>query len=123
MASATSTPLRLVLRAGLLGGALLDSALAIATLAASMGYVLSAPLFASAASYSWLLWPALAGRAGIQAFACYDRRRYDSAIPWLALTLVSTGLAAWREDALPPSLVAAYGLIGTVQLISWWRTR
>ena len=114
MASATSSSLRMVLRAGLLGGSLLDSALAITALAA-MPY--------SAVSYSWLLWPALAGRAGLQAFACYDRRRYDQAIPWLALTLIATGLAAWLQKGAAPSLVALYGTVGTVQLMCWRRTR
>ena len=123
MASATSTSLRLVLRAGLLGGALLDSVLAVSALAASLGYQLVAATPLAGVSYPWLLWPALAARAGVQAFACYDRRRYDQAIPWLALTLVATGFAAWQQGAVSPGLVTAYGVIGTVQLISWRRTR
>ena len=123
MASATSTSPRLILRAGLLGGALLDSALAIAALAASQGYDLIASLSPAATSYPWLLWPALAGRAGLQAFACYDRRRYDQAIPWLALTLIATGLAGSAQAAIPPSFVVLYGLFGTQQLIFWRWTR
>jgi hypothetical protein len=114
--------LRLALRAGLLGGALLDSASALAVLAATWGLTTAnAPL--TAVSYPWLLSPALLGRAGVQAFACYDRRRYDEAIPWLALTLVLSGVLAWFDRSTERSLVTAYGLLGALQLIAWWRTR
>lgn len=130
MASPTSPPLRLLLRAGLLVGAVLDSAIVMTLLATSLGVSAGPwPAWTQSAdvSYSSLLWPALAGRACIQLLACYDRRRYDAAIPWLALTLLMSGLALMWQDApngsMMPKLVAAYGLIGAVQLISWRRTR
>jgi len=123
MASPTSSTLQLVLRISLLAGALLDAALIATLMTDSFSDELSASLTADAVSYSWLLGPALAGRAGLQVLSCYDRRRYDSAIPWLAVTLITTGLAAWLQGTVPAGLVASYGLLGTGQLISWRRTR
>ena len=123
MASRNSTGLRLLLRAGLLAGTLLDAALAITLFAVSQGWEFISVVPAETVSYSWLLWPALGARSGVQAFACYDRHRYDQAIPWLALTLVLTGIAGWLQDGVGPGLVASYGLIGTAQLLSWRRTR
>ena len=106
---------------------MLDLVLALTTLATSLGlelgFALGTATPATAVSYSWLLWPALAGRGGVQALACYDRRRYDQAIPWLALTMIASGFTAWRLPEVPAGLVAAYGLLGAVQLISWRRSR
>ena len=123
MASPTSHAMRLVLRAGLLAGALLDSALVLALLAAARGLGTAGGSAIETVSYSWLLWPALAARAGVQAFACYDLRRYDQAIPWLALTLVASGFAAWLGGEIGPGPVAAFGLLGAIQLIAWRRSR
>ena len=128
MAPPTSPLLRLLLRVSLLVGALLDGAVAAIVLATSLGFQAGSWMPDAGVSYSWLLWPALAGRGALQGLACYDRRRYDEAIPWLAVTLVLSGLALVWHDSLPqaplPSgLVAAYGLTGTLQLITWRRTR
>jgi len=123
MASPTSSSLRLVLRAGLALGALLDSLLVLSTLAALCGLELGDLMPAAGLSYPWLLWPALLGRAGVQALACYDRRRYDLTIPWLASTLLVSGLAALAQSSPAPVLAIAYGVVGGLQLVAWERTR
>jgi hypothetical protein len=122
MAPPTSSSLRLALRASLLGGCVLDSVLGLAVLAAAWGFV-PGPSNPTGVSYPWLLAPALFGRAGIQALACYDRRRYDGAIPWLALTLALSGLLAGFGEPTSRGLAAAYGLLGLLQLIAWRWTR
>ena len=109
---------RLVLRASLLGGALLDSVLAAAALLASIGAALPSLPPVADVSYSGLAGPALAGRAGVQGMACYDLHRYRQAIPWLAATLALTALAGVASGA-GPVVGWTYAALAGAQLLGW----
>jgi len=117
MPASTSPLPRLALRASLLGGVLLDSALALAVL---NGWG-DAP--AISLSYPPMLLSLIGVRLGVQALACYDRRRFDPLIPlvglsWIGLYLLGVVLAsaAWTEN-LPTAL------LGLAQCVLWRATR
>ena len=128
---AQPSPLRLVLRASLLGGAVLDAALALLLALAVAGWAddsaivarfFSAAVSSVATSYPWLAAPALLARAAVQFSACYDRRRYDALIAPLGLSLAATALAALAAP-VPGALAVLYLALGAGQLISWRLTR
>ena len=110
---------RLALRAGLLAGALLDSAFALMALGSWLGFDSFDSLLADAASYPRQLAALLVCRAAIQMLACYDRRRFDPMIPITALTLVGSGMAGYGGSELRSAVATAAIVLGVMQLISW----